>query len=81
MVENDGPRGPFGRRQVNEELKQYRLYFLEGIGSHISYSHEFLAADDDRAIAISEAWREGRRAAELWCGSRKVKVWDRPSEG
>ena len=76
MVESDSPRGPAGRRQGQEPLKQYRLYFLEGIGSLISYSHEFEAEDDDGAIKISEAWREGRRA-ELWSGTRKVKVWDR----
>lgn len=75
MVENDGPRWPFGRRHGNEALKQYRLYFLEGLGALISYSHEFEAEDDERALRISEAWREGRRA-ELWCGARKVKAWD-----
>jgi len=75
MVQNDSPGLPRGRRPAGN-LLQYRLYFLEGIGSLISYSHEFEAEDDDRAIRISEAWREGR-AAELWCGSRKVKSWER----
>lgn len=74
MVENDGPRGPI-RAPWSGLLKQYRLYFLEGLGSLICYSHEFEAEDDDRAIKISEAWREGRRA-ELWCGARKVKTWE-----
>jgi hypothetical protein len=56
-------------------LTEYRLYFLEGAGTHISLSHEFEAEDDERAIRISESWREGR-GAELWTGSRKVKAWE-----
>jgi hypothetical protein len=55
------------------------LSFLEGVESLISYSHEFEAEDDDRAVRISEAWREGRRA-ELWCGADKVKAWDHTPE-
>ena len=74
MVESDGPRGPI-RTPRSGSLNQYRLYFLEGLESLISYSHEFEAEDDERAIKISEAWREGRRA-ELWCGARKVKTWE-----
>ena len=54
---------------------QYRLYFLQGAERRISYSHEFEAKDDEQAVRIAEAWREGR-AAELWSGSRKVKSWD-----
>jgi hypothetical protein len=73
VVQNDSPEIPKGPGKAG--LLQYRLYFLEGLDSLISYSHEFEAADDDRAIRISEAWREGR-GAELWCGSRKVKSWD-----
>lgn len=76
MVQSDGPEVPKAPRPRTGKLQQYRLYFLEGIGSLISYSHEFEAEDDDHAIRISEAWREGRRA-ELWCGSRKVKGWER----
>ena len=73
MVQDDGPEVP--KTQGRGGLRQYRLYFLEGLDSLISYSHEFEAEDDERAVRISEAWREGRRA-ELWCGSRKVKSWD-----
>ena len=75
MVQSDNPELPKGRRSGASSLRQYRLYFLEGIGSLISYSHEFEAEDDAAAIRISEAWREGR-AAELWCGSRKLKSWE-----
>jgi hypothetical protein len=74
VVEYDGPRRP-AKGPGTGALRQYRLYFLEGVDSLISYSHEFEADDDDHAVRISEAWREGRRA-ELWCGARKVKVWD-----
>ena len=63
------------RRAPAGTLRQYRLYFLESVDHLISHSHEFEAEDDDRAVRISEAWREGR-GAELWCGSRKVKHWD-----
>jgi hypothetical protein len=56
-------------------LTQYRLYFLHSVDRRISYSHEFEAEDDKRAIHIAESWREGRRA-ELWTGARKVKAWE-----
>jgi hypothetical protein len=56
-------------------LTQYRLYFMHRAEPHISYSHEFEAEDDERAIRIAESWREGRRA-ELWAGSRKLESWD-----
>lgn len=75
MVQSDSPELPKGRRSGTGSLRQYRLYFLESVDSIISYSHEFEAEDDDRAIKISEAWREGR-AAELWCGALKIKRWD-----
>ena len=48
---------------------------MHGVDQRISHSHEFEAADDGRAVRISEAWREGR-AAELWSGARKLKSWD-----
>jgi hypothetical protein len=41
----------------------------------ISFSHEFEAESEERALHIAEGWREGRRA-ELWTGSRKLKSWD-----
>jgi hypothetical protein len=78
MVHNDSPEIPKGRSGTGS-LRQYRLYFLEGIESLISHSHEFEAEYDDRAVRISEAWREGRRA-ELWCGADKVKAWDHTPE-
>ena len=56
-------------------LTQYRLYFMHGAERRITYSHEFEAESDERAIRISEGWREGRRA-ELWSGSRKLRSWD-----
>ena len=53
--------------------RQYRLYFLDGVG-HISKLHEFFAEDDADAIRIAEGWRESR-AMELWCRDRKVRRW------
>ena len=74
MLEHERPDRP-ARRASTETQRQYRLYFLEGIDSLISFSHEFEAADDEQAIRISEVWRAKRRA-ELWCGPTKVKSWD-----
>lgn len=48
---------------------------MQGPTRRISYSHEFEAESDERAIHISESWREGR-GAELWAGNRKLKSWD-----
>lgn len=48
---------------------------MQGPKRHITYSHEFEAESDERAIRIAEGWREGR-GAELWGGSRKLKSWD-----
>ena len=56
-------------------LAQYRLYFMQGAGGHINYSHEFEAESEERAIRIAEGWREGR-SAELWTGNRKLKSWE-----
>jgi hypothetical protein len=71
-------RRQYGRSRTREggpPLAQYRLYFLQGVNRHISYSHEFEAENDERAIRIAEGWREGR-GAELWSGSRKLKSWE-----
>ena len=76
MLEEKGPHRPSVKRSsAGSPQVQYRLYFLQGAERRISYSHEFEATHDDRAVRIAEAWREGR-AAELWSGSRKVKSWD-----
>ena len=56
-------------------LTQYRLYFVKSGDRHITYSHEFEAETEERAIRIAEGWREGR-GAELWSGNRKLKSWD-----
>ena len=66
------PIGPTDRR-VQGGI-EYRLYFLDGTG-HIHASHEFEAEDDDDAIKIAQAWREGRRM-ELWQRFRMVKRWE-----
>jgi len=60
-------------REPKPDELSYRLYFLNG-GRHITSSHEFFAASDDEAIAISESWREGRNM-ELWERARVVKKW------
>lgn len=55
-------------------MGQYRLYYLDSVDRLISGSFEFEAADDEAAVQLAEHVREGR-AAELWCGERKLKVW------
>lgn len=74
-MQQDQPRRPLRRSSGQRPLQQYRLYFREGSDSHFSYSHEFEAEDDERALGIAEGWLEGR-GAELWCGKRKIKNWD-----
>lgn len=66
-----------GDRRVRSgpPLRQYRLYFLHSVERLISFSHEYEAVDDERALRIAEGWREGR-AAELWEGARKLKSWE-----
>jgi hypothetical protein len=72
-LQQDRPQQPRRRKPDDASLQQYRLYFLGGDG-HITFSHEFEAEDDARAMKIAEAWLEGR-AAELWVGARKIKSW------
>lgn len=48
---------------------------MDSVERRITYSHEFEAENDERAVRIAEGWREGRRA-ELWTGARKVKSWE-----
>ena len=48
---------------------------MRGSEARITYSHEFEAENDERAIRIAQGWREGRHA-ELWAGSRKIKLWE-----
>lgn len=53
----------------------YRMFILDGGNRpRITKSHEFFAADDEAAIKLAEAWREGREI-ELWQRARIVKVW------
>jgi hypothetical protein len=75
-LEVERPQKPARKRSSGATLPtEYRLYFLEGDGKHISFSHEFEAEDDERAIRVAESWREGR-GAELWAGSRRIEVWE-----
>jgi len=75
-LEQDKPRRPVHNSSGQLPLKQYRLYFLDGVSSLVSRAHEFEAAGDGRASTIAESWLEGRRA-ELWCGQRKIATWDK----
>lgn len=55
-------------------MREYLLYCLDGY--KLDRCERFTAADD--RAAIEEALRlRGDEAAELWCGSRKVKVFQR----
>lgn len=75
-MEEKRPYKSTGKRSSEgEPLTQYRLYFLHSVDRRISYSHEFEAESDERAIRTAEGWREGR-AAELWSGTRIIKSWD-----
>jgi hypothetical protein len=75
-LEQKRPYRPTAKRSAGgTPLAQYRLYFMHGAERRITYSHEFEAESDERAIRIAEGWREGRRA-ELWGGSRKIRSWD-----
>lgn len=53
---------------------QYRLYFLDGAGCVAGPPYEFEADNDETAIKVADAWREGRRM-ELWRRARRVEVW------
>ena len=75
-LEQERPHRPSVKRASGDPpLTQYRLYFMHSDEPRISYSHEFEAENDERAIRIAESWREGRRA-ELWAGPRKLRSWD-----
>lgn len=75
-MEQERPHRPTVKRTSRgSPLAQYRLYFLQADNHRITFSHEFEAEDDERAIRIAEGWREGR-CAELWSGTRKLKAWE-----
>jgi hypothetical protein len=59
-------------------MQQYRIYFIDGAGGLARAPHEFTAADDDDAVRIAEAWREGRRM-ELWQYGRRIRCWGFPT--
>jgi hypothetical protein len=67
---------PFRPRRGAVPMGEYRLYFLDSVDRLISRSFEFEAASDEAAIRLAEAWREGR-PVELWCGTQKLRTWDR----
>lgn len=53
-------------------MAEYILYCLDG--PQLTRCEHFKAESDDDAIAESVR-RQGMSAAELWCGSRKVKTF------
>jgi len=68
-------RQTVNRASGDQPRTQYRLYFMNGPNRRITYSHEFEAESEERALRIAEGWREGR-GAELWEGNRKLRSWD-----
>jgi len=72
----------FRQRRGGASLREYRLYFLDSayVGQLISNSLEFEAGSDGAAVELAETIREGR-PAELWRGTRKLKVWPEQRSG
>lgn len=54
-------------------MRGYRAFFYDG-ADRITRAHEFEAADDQEAVKIAEAWREGRKM-DLWDRARRVRCW------
>jgi hypothetical protein len=52
----------------------YRLYFFDRFSGHIDHFREFEAESDDAAIALADAWSNGR-PMELWNLDRRLKRW------
>jgi len=55
-------------------MAYYRLYFMDGLGGHVTSFVELDADSEADAIARAEAHRS-TVAMELWCGRKKVKHW------
>jgi hypothetical protein len=58
-------------------MREYRLYCLNDRG-RVSRSHEYLAENDDDALAIARNLKAQSRC-ELWCRDRLVA--DLPAHG
>lgn len=56
-------------------MKDYRLYFLDRFSGHINTVEDFVAADDEQAIAKAEQRNDGR-VMELWHRGHKLRHWD-----
>ena len=61
-------------------MAYYRLYFLDGSGTHITGFTEFEAETDEAAIGTADAVRR-TLAMELWCERRKVRRWEARASG
>lgn len=57
------------------KVLSHRAFFFDRAG-HIERAHEFHADDDEAAVRVAEAWREGR-TMELWQRERRVRRWPR----
>lgn len=55
-------------------MQCYRVFFCDRAG-RINRAHEFEAEDDEAAVKVAVAWREGRRM-ELWQRDRRIQSWD-----
>jgi hypothetical protein len=55
-------------------LLYFRLYFLSPRDGRILRFTEFEALDDNAALALAEAQRDGG-PMELWCRDRKVRTF------
>jgi len=62
---------------VRDEMRYYRLYFMDRISGHIDHFREFEAEDDEAAFAIAEGWHDDA-PMELWNLERKLRRWNGP---
>jgi len=62
------------------QMAGYRLYFMDRFSGHIEHRREFLADDDEQAIAIALGWSTGE-PMELWLNSHKLKRWEAEAVG
>jgi hypothetical protein len=59
-------------------VSYYRVYYVKG--GHFAGFDGFSAEDDVEAVRQAHGFAEERHA-ELWCGKRKVKIFNAAADG